>query len=92
MNRPQKKSDTSEDIKFLNEICAKERQQKEPSRWDYVLSVLKDRGYEPVEDREAKCIRFTFKGNTVSVWPFTGWFSGKGVHDGRGIKKLLKQI
>jgi len=26
------------------------------------------------------------------VWPYTGWFSGKGVKDGRGIKKLLKQI
>ncbi len=82
----------SEDYEFLKELSLKNRSGKEPGRWEYVVKVLKERNYNPVEDRENKCIRFSFQGNTITVWPYKGWFSGKGVKDGRGIAKLLKQI
>jgi len=31
-------------------------------------------------------------GQVVKIYPYSGWFTGKGVKDGRGIKNLLKQI
>lgn len=37
-------------------------------------------------------IRFLWKGNEIKLFPFTGWFSGKGIKDGRGINNLLKQL
>lgn len=91
-HRRNEPSETLEDILILKEITEKKRSGREPGRWQYVLSVLRDKGYQPVEDPEGKCIRFSFRGNTVTVWPYKGWFSGKGVKDGRGIDKLLKQI
>lgn len=91
-NRHNQPSEMSEEYELLKEIAKKKRNDNEPGRWEYVLKVLREKGYTPVEDPENKCIRFSFNGNTVTVWPYTGWFSGKGVKDGRGIKKLLKQI
>lgn len=88
----QEPSEYTEDWLFIKELNKKERQDKEPGRWKYVLETLRDKGYVPEEDADNKCIRFSFKGNTVTIWPYTGWFSGRGVKDGRGIKKLLKQI
>lgn len=32
------------------------------------------------------------KGKKVNVFPYTGWFTGKTVEDGRGLKKLLAQL
>ena len=91
MNRHDR-SDTLEDIEFLKELNVRKRNENEPGRLEYVLKVLRERGYKPAEDKENKCIRFSYNGNTITVWPYKGWFSGKGVKDGRGISKLLKQI
>ena len=37
-------------------------------------------------------ISFRYKCETVLFYPFTGWFTGKTVQDGRGLQNLLKQI
>lgn len=92
MNRRDKQTDFEQDIAFLNELTRARRAEGEPSRWEYVLKVLKEKGFQTTQDNDNKCIRFSFRGNVITVWPYTGWFSGKGVKDGRGIKKLLKQI
>lgn len=91
-NKRNNPSEMSEELEILNLIRNEKRKDKEPGRWKYATSVLKERGYNPIPDENNKCIRFSFKGNTITVWPYTGWFSGKGVKDGRGINKLLKQI
>ncbi len=85
-------SELSEDYAVLKELTRVKRKQKEPSRWQYILRGLKEKGYDPQEDKENRCIRFLFHGNTITVWPYTGWFSGKGIKDGRGAKKLYQQI
>lgn len=85
-------SEMSEDYEFLKSLELKKRNDNEPGRWEYTLRVLKEKGYCPEEDRTNKCIRFQYQGNTITVYPYKGWFSGKGVKDGRGIAKLLKQI
>lgn len=92
MERKNVSNDNLEDIMFLKEIRQQKRDENEPSRWDYVVKVLKEKGYSPIQDHAQKCIRFELRGNMVTVWPYKGWFSGKGVKDGRGIKKLLRQI
>lgn len=85
-------SELSEDYALLKELTRAKREQKEPSRWQYILRELKEKGYDPQEDNENKCIRFLFHDNTITVWPYTGWFSGKRIKDGRGTKKLFRQI
>ena len=85
-------SDTLQDIIFLHEVAAVERSTKEPGRREFVISELRRRGYSPEWDADAKAVRFTHNGNTITVWPYKGFFSGKGVKDGRGIRKLLKQL
>ncbi len=37
-------------------------------------------------------ITFLFKGEKCKLFPYSGWHSGKGIKDGRGIKKLLNQL
>ena len=37
-------------------------------------------------------INIIYKNNIIKFFPRTGWHTGKGIKDGRGIKKLLKQI
>lgn len=37
-------------------------------------------------------LKFTFKDSPVSFWPYSGWFSGRTVRDGRGFKNLLNQL
>ena len=86
------KSELEQDIEFLKEITAAKRNENEPGRQEYVIRVLSEKGYKPIIDTQNKCVRFEYRGNMITVWPYTGWFSGKGVKDGRGIKKLLKQI
>ena len=92
VNKSNRPSEMSEEYELLKEIAQKKRNDNEPRRWEYVLKVLREKGYTPVEDPENKCIRFSFNGNTVTVWPYSGCFYGRGVKDGRGIKKLIKQI
>lgn len=85
-------SDTRFEMELLKELRSEKRSEHEPGRWEYALKMLKQKGYKTVEDPEQKCIRFTYKGSEIKVYPYKGWFSGKGVKDGRGINKLLKQI
>ena len=49
-------------------------------------------GYTCKWIEQSKCLQFEFKGSTVRFFPYTGWFSGKAVKDGRGLNNLLKQI
>lgn len=45
----------------------------------------------PVVDETSLSIIVRCNCNRVEYFPYTGWFSGKGVHDGRGIEKLIAQ-
>ena len=37
-------------------------------------------------------IKFNFNGNLITLYPYSGSFSGKGIVNGRGIAKLLQQL
>ena len=70
----------------------RERQQElQPGRVDYARTRLEALGY-CVTEIDATTLQFTFRGSPVTLYPYSGWFTGRTVTDGRGIKNLLKQI
>ena len=76
--------DTYKEIRRFN-------RRKEPERIEFAIRQIQRLGYE-VERASDKAISFEFNGARVTMYPFTGWFTGKTVKDGRGIRKLLSQI
>ncbi|NDV93462.1 hypothetical protein D0T84_00830 [Dysgonomonas sp. 521] len=69
-----------------------ERQKElEPKRMAYAKEQIQKLGYEISFENDTE-IRFEFNGNTVKLFPYSGWHTGKGVISGRGLNKLLKQI
>lgn len=62
----------------------------QPQRLDHAKKKLSALGYELTVNRTT--ISFLFKGNNIMFFPYSGWFSGKGIKDGRGLKNLLKQL
>lgn len=63
-----------------------------PIRYDYALKVFKENNIEVEQDIPNKCIIIKYKGNNIRFYPYSGWATGKGIKDCRGLKKLLKQI
>lgn len=63
----------------------------EPQRMDYAISKLIELGYSPIR-QDGKKLLFLYKGETVTLFPYSGWHTGKSITDGRGIDKLLKQL
>jgi hypothetical protein len=61
-----------------------------PKRFEYAISNIERLGYKVKVG--ATEISFNFLGNEITFFPYSGWASGKGINDGRGIKNLLKQI
>lgn len=69
-----------------------EKQEKlEPKRIEYAKKKIESMGYD-IDYEDSTKIKFIFRGCMVTVFPYSGWFSGKSVKDGRGIKNLLGQI
>lgn len=63
----------------------------EPIRLDYAISRLKTVGFEPIDITNVS-FKIKYKNNLITIYPYSGWFSGKGVKDGRGLDNLLKQL
>jgi hypothetical protein len=70
----------------------KERQMElEPKRIEYAMQKINDKGYEPIQVSETE-INFELNGHKIYFFPYSGWHSGSGIKQGRGLSKLLKQI
>lgn len=70
----------------------RERQNElEAGRIIYALNQLNKIGYN-VEQPDPRTLRFMHKGSPVILYPYTGWFTGKTVTDGRGIHNLIRQL
>jgi len=81
----------STDCDMLKELRKERRANKEGSRMDFAIKQLTGLGHKVTMETN-NAISIIFKGERVMVYPYTGWFTGKSVKDGRGIKNLLKQI
>lgn len=70
----------------------KERQTAlEPKRMKYAADKIRALGL-PITLQTDCRIDFTYQGNTIMLFPYSGWYSGKGVKSVRGIENLLKQL
>lgn len=70
----------------------KERKEAlQPGRIEYARTKLKALGYN-VEQINPTVLKIIHKGKPIIIYPYTGWFTGKTIKDGRGINNLLKQL
>lgn len=70
----------------------KEREAElQPKRIEFAKAELERKNVEITFEDETK-LEFIFKGAKITFFPYSGWFSGKGIKDGRGINNLLKQL
>jgi hypothetical protein len=63
----------------------------EPQRMDYAVEKLAELGIIATRLTNSE-LEFEWKGNVIKLFPYSGWHTGKGIKDGRGIDKLLKQL
>lgn len=69
-----------------------ERQKElEPKRMEYARNKIAGFGYSILEETETT-LKFEFNGSVVTLFPYSGWHTGKTIKDGRGIEKLIRQI
>lgn len=63
----------------------------EPKRMEFAVNVITHLGLT-ITHRDNTTLRFLFKGHTVTLYPYSGWHTGKSIKDGRGISNLIKQL
>ena len=74
-----------------NRLNQEREKELEPQRMEYATKLLNSMGFSVFAITE-KCLQFDFKGEKIIFFPYSGWFSGKTIKDGRGLQKLLNQI
>lgn len=72
-------------------LDTKRQQELEPKRTMFAIKELNKLGIVGLVDY-GKSIQFQHKGETVTLFPYSGWHTGKTIKDGRGINNLLKQL
>lgn len=75
----------------VKEVKRQERMDVGSNRMKYALAELNKLGVTILHYDETKIV-IDNNFSKVTFYPFTGWFTGKSVKDGRGIKNLLKQL
>lgn len=67
------------------------KKQINDTRLDFAKRNIEDFGYEVLRVSE-KELQFEHNGNLIKFFPFTGWATGRGIKDGRGLENLLNQL
>jgi len=62
-----------------------------PVRKEFAKNVLRKMGYSISYEDDVK-IKFIFKGEPVTFFAYSGWYTGKTIKDGRGFQNLLNQL
>lgn len=80
----------AEDFRFMKVQRKKEREAIEPSRLEYSTDKLMQAGHRvglnPDDDKSI------IVNGYIKFWPYTGWYSGKGVGSGRGLNNLIERL
>lgn len=63
----------------------------QPERMAHAIKKITALGFV-IDYQDNSKIQFMFKGNLITFFPYTGWHTGKGIIDGRGLWNLLKQL
>lgn len=74
-----------------NRLDQEREAELQPKRIEFAISELKKKGIVTfISDKTT--VKFNYKGETVTLFPYSGWHTGKSVKDGRGLQNLLNQI
>lgn len=74
-----------------NRLDQEREAQLQPRRMQFAKESLRMMGFMPVDYSNVE-IRIQYKGSVIRIFPYSGWFTGKTVEDGRGIHNLIKQL
>jgi len=74
-----------------NRLDQEAEERLQPIRMRTCKDKLESMGFIVNSDDSTK-LTFKFKGSTIQFWPYSGWHTGKSVRDGRGFRRLLKQL
>lgn len=80
------------DWRSFDEYKKERRNKVEPSRVEYAANALVRMGCTVAYNAGSKALFFEYGEISGKIFPFTGWYSAKGIGDGRGIKKLIKKL
>jgi len=70
----------------------KDRQHKlEGKRIEYAKKCLLKKGIH-IHYFDNTKIQFHWKDSVVTLYPYSGWHTGKTIKDGRGLENLLNQL
>lgn len=76
---------------MANKINKERRERLEPGRMTNAKNAFRERSI-PFIQLDEKTLEFELNGYVNKYFVYTGWATGKGITDGRGLKKLLKQF
>lgn len=74
-----------------NRLDQEREERLQPTRIEFAIKEIEKLGYKIVYKDKTKVI-FDFKDSSVTIYPYSGWFTGKTVQDGRGLQNLLNQL
>lgn len=71
----------------------KERQLRlEPKRMEVAISKIEEMGYQVTQVSDTHLKFDHHMGHMVNYFPYSGWATGSSIKDGRGLKRLLRQL
>lgn len=88
------------ELSVVFDTMKKEREERrkslEPSRVQYATDLLIETRYAVAWDAMEKAI-YIYKANDrknhiAKLYPYKGWWSGKGIGSGRGVHKLIEKL
>lgn len=85
------------ELRAVFDAMKKERRESlKPSRVQYATDLLIEAMYAVAWDGREKAI-YIYHGNDrknpiAKLYPYTGWWAGKGIGSGRGVHKLMKKL
>lgn len=74
-----------------NRLDQEREKELQPIRIQTAIDKIKECGCEILHTDETTVI-FLFNGQRCTIWPYSGWHSGKTIKPGRGLSKLLRQL
>jgi len=74
-----------------NRLNKQREAELEPKRMTFAKDKITVLGLE-ITYEDSNKFTFIYNDQAVTFFPYSGWHSGKGIKDGRGIHKLLKQL
>jgi len=74
-----------------NRLDQEREKELQPERMSYAIEQIEKLGY-PVVHADGTKIKFFFNDEPVTLFPYSGWHTGKSIKDGRGLQNLLNQL